>query len=369
EENGLLDNPEDGPALRQVRTVQQALVDTCLRCHGAMGLRQKGLNQTQQEIDAHSVNFSHSDDAVQQYLTRLNRPILNPQFDLDNFYRTVPPSAETEPFQPWPNPPAPPPAPSPFSDELGNLAREGISCTICHHIAPPTGSDVDNFIRTANASHPNWIASDGLVWTDEFFAYLATNNSGLYQRSEADQILGPLADVRVKPMQHALDLTPGIAPPFNLGTTRDGKPAPAEPFTRDSAMCGTCHTINLPNIGESLADEKNPVLRLLQPNPVFQDIPHSIEQATYLEWLNSDFGPGLNNKIGEDFQSCQDCHMPNRSPLLDPNDAPPLAAQIATIQDSNYPFADHQLPSEEIEVPVRSDYSRHELVGLNGFMV
>jgi len=85
--------------------------------------------------------------------------------------------------------------------------------------------------------------------------------------------------------------------------------------------------------------------------------------------LNSDFGPGLNNEIGDDFQSCQDCHMPNRSPLDDPATAPPLAAQIATIQDANYPFAAFQLPSADIDVPVRPDYSRHELVGLNGFMI
>ena len=368
-ENGLLDHPENAEKLAEVRVVQQALVDTCLRCHGAMGLRQKGLNQTPEALDGHAVNTSTSKDPVQQYLTELNRPILNPQFDLDDFYRTVPPSADTEPFKPWPNPPAPPPPPSEFSDELGNLAREGISCTVCHHIAPPDSENVNNFIATASASHPDWIADQGLVWTDEFFAFLATNNSGLYQRSEADQILGPLDDVRVKPMQHALGLTPQIAPSFNLGTRQGGKPAPAEPFTRDSAMCGTCHTINLPNIGQPLADDKNPVLRLLQPNPVFQEIPHSIEQATYLEWLNSDFGPGMNNEVGDDFRSCQDCHMPNRSPLDDPETAQPLASQIATIQDSNYPFAAFQLPSDDIEVPVRSDYSRHELVGLNGFLI
>lgn len=371
EENGLLDHPEDAQALEKVRVFQQALVDTCLRCHGAMGLRQKGLNQTPEMLDADAVNASTSSDPVQQYLTTLNRAILNPRFDLNDFYRTVPPSADTLPFQPWPNPPAPPPAPTPgeFSGQLGNLAREGISCTVCHHIAPPDSDDVDNFIATARASHPDWIADEGLVWTDQFFTFLATNNSGLYQRSDADQILGPLDDVRVKPMQHALGLTPQIAPSFDLGTRQQDQVVSAEPFTRDSAMCGTCHTINLPNIGQSLATDKNPVLRLLQPNPVFQDIPHSIEQATYLEWLNSDFGPGLNNRIGDDFQSCQDCHMPNRSPLDDPATAPPLAAQIATIQDANYPFAAFQLPSADIDVPVRADYSRHELVGLNGFLI
>jgi mono/diheme cytochrome c family protein len=373
-ENGLLNKAKeptvgklaDGKSLEQVRVLQQALVDTCLRCHGAMGLRQKGLNQTEEIIRKFSANFSKSDDAIQKLLTNKDRKILNPQFDPNNFYRTIPPSKETKPFIPWANTGLPPAPTNDHSNELGNLAREGISCTVCHHIAPPDSSDVGQFIKTAKASHPDWISDDGLVWTDDFFTFLATNNSGLYKRSEKDHILGPFDDVREKPMQHSLALTPQIAPTFKMGTHAVADQA----FTSDSAMCGTCHTINLPNIGESIENEKNPILRLLQPNPVFQDIPHSIEQATYLEWLNSDFGPGLHNKKGPEFQSCQDCHMPNQSPpLKNGSISKPLAAQIATIQDSNYPFADHQLPSEDIEVPVRSDYRRHEMVGLNGFLL
>jgi len=373
-ENDLLNSKLEKPAssqghgksLEEVRILQQGLVDTCLRCHGAMGLRQKGLDQTDEKIRQFSLNFSQSKDAIQRLLTKKDRKILNPQFDPNNFYRTIPPSPESKPFKLWQNTAMPPAKTNDFSNELGNLAREGISCTICHHIAPPDEDDVDTFIDTAKASHPDWISDDDLVWTDDFFTFLATNNLGLYTRSEKDQILDPFDDVREKPMQHALALTPRTAPTFKMST----QSLEDENFTSDSAMCGTCHTINLPNIDESIEHEKNPILRLLQPNPVFQDIPHSIEQATYLEWLNSDFGPGLHNKKGPEFQSCQDCHMPNQSPPLDDGSvSKPLAAQIATIQDSNYPFAEHQLPSHEIEVPVRADYRRHELVGMNGFLL
>jgi len=285
---------DHGKSLEEVRVLQQGLVDTCLRCHGAMGLRQKGLNQTDKEIKQFSGNFSKSKDAVQRLLTKKDRKILNPQFDLNNFYRTPPPSQATVAFKPWKNTALPPATPDHTSDELGNLAREGISCTVCHHIAPPSKDDISEFISTAKANHPKWIGDKGLVWTDDFFTFLATNNSGLYTRSEKDQILGPFDDVKVKPMQHALALTPQVAPTFKMSTQGQED----ENFTSDSAMCGTCHTINLPNIGESLKDDENPILRLLQPNPIFQDIPHSIEQATYLEWLNSDFGPGLHNKKG-----------------------------------------------------------------------
>ena len=50
-------------------------------------------------------------------------------------------------------------------------------------------------------------------------------------------------------------------------------------------------------------------------------------------------------------------------------DIPQLSMQIATIQDSTYAEADHDLPNAEIDIPVRDDYRRHELVGLNVFLV
>jgi mono/diheme cytochrome c family protein len=72
QENGLLTQQSEAAdsQLKEVRIVQQALVDTCLRCHGAMGLRQQGLNQTAAEIDAHSINFSQSPDPIQKLLTQ-----------------------------------------------------------------------------------------------------------------------------------------------------------------------------------------------------------------------------------------------------------------------------------------------------------
>ena len=47
---------------------------------------------------------------------------------------------------------------------------------------------------------------------------------------------------------------------------------------------------------------------------------------------------------------------------------PQLVTQIATIEDTNYPMVDHGAPADAIRVPVRGDYRRHELVGLNVFV-
>ena len=45
-----------------------------------------------------------------------------------------------------------------------------------------------------------------------------------------------------------------------------------------------------------------------------------------------------------------------------------LVTQIATIEDTNYPMVDHGAPANALHVPVRADYKRHELVGLNVFV-
>lgn len=355
-----LNSDSHGKVPSAVRDTQQGLVDTCLRCHGAMGLRQKGIN------NGHTKTPNKSKDPVQNWITQKHQDILNPNFDLNDFYRTTPLSKKDKPFTPWKNQPLPAPPASHNSDEWGNLAREGISCAVCHHIAPPTAQDSTDWTKLVKEFKPDWITSKGNLWGNDFFTFLGTNNTGLYERSEADLILGPYENVIEKPMQHAMAITPKAAPLFSLGSEEP------VPFTQDSAMCGTCHTINLPNIG-AIKDEY-PVLTALEPNPLFQSIPHSIEQATYLEWLNSKFGPGKHNKQGKDFASCQECHMPNTFAIPTPEGGErlvisPLSEQIATIQDADYPAADYQLQAEEINVPTRSDYSRHELVGLNGFLI
>ena len=353
-ENGALEGGKPGP--EAVQTTQQALADTCLRCHGAMGLRQMGLDENAERVASGGQSAPRGG-------------ILDPHFNPEIFYLTEPlteAQVKNPPFTPYPNQPIPPTPYDAIKDAVyGELAREGISCAVCHHIAPAPQDKVEDWTAEVEKAHPSWLGDrKESLWSDAFLYFTANNNTGLYERSEATEFLGPLADVREKPMVHAMNIKPVVAPPMDKDSG---------PFTQDSAMCGTCHTINLPNIGAT--EDPYPILTALEPNTHFQGIPHSIEQATYLEWLNSKFGLGKRNEKGPDFQSCQDCHMPNRFVTLDDSgdgltDAiDPLVSQIATIQDADYPAADHQLPSAEIDVPHRADYSRHELVGLNGFMV
>src|SRR5208337_1243870 len=64
-------------------------------------------------------------------------------------------------------------------------------------------------------------------------------------------------------------------------------------------------------------------------------------------------------------QSCQGCHMPSA-------DAAKTAfrSKIADIQEhSNFPEAENALPAADIDLQVRTGFAKHQLVGLNVFLI
>ncbi|MBU8896062.1 hypothetical protein KRR26_10625 [Corallococcus sp. M34] len=171
--------------------------------------------------------------------------------------------------------------------KYGGLARDGISCAVCHHIS------------------------------NEGFGNEATY-TGNFKLTSTTELVGPYADVKVKPMEHALGITPRGAP-----------------YTQDGDLCSSCHAIRL---------------------PVFSNdgTLHGVhyEQATYLEWLNSD----------SHDTACQDCHMSQK------HDGKPLTFKIANIEDDTFPITEGRLPDSELALAPRSTYSRHTLFGLNLFL-
>ncbi len=295
------------PLIGSLSDNQSAVRNTCLSCHGAMGQRQL-------HIDSQQPGSS-----------------LNPDFKEEYFFLTTALNDKEE-------------LPENYDyHKYGNLAREGISCAICHRINGPTEDQVKNWQPEAK----DWLTSK----TPKELAYgLFHNNTGRFIQGPNDEFYGPFKNVAEKPMEHAL----GVKPVHNE-------------FTSDSQMCGTCHTINLPNIG--MTSNEFPVLTDAEQNPVLAEYSHTIEQATFLEWQNSVFGRDKDKKDSE-FLSCQQCHMPNYFKSLDGKvDIEPLKTQIATIQDINYPEAEHRLPNEDIDIPIRPEYRRHEMVGLNVFLL
>lgn len=249
--------------------------DTCFKCHGVMGLRQL-----------------HQDTGGSQL------PTLNAEgkaFQHGMVYAQI-----GDPDY-----------------KYGALARDGISCTVCHHIAEQGLGEEETF--TAN-----------------------------FNTGPANILYGPFSDVMTKPMRQALGITP-----------RPGKQI------QSSELCGSCHTVLLPKLalGEDYTGE----------NPFADEKFVGHEQTTFLEWRNSAY-----DYAGANPKTCQDCHMKTTYRGED------LAFKIANIQDKAY--ADlfkkyikdqdgspagigNMLPLEEVDLPVRKNFRRHTLIGMNVFVL
>lgn len=153
--------------------------NTCLHCHGVMG-------QRQYQIDTEGQDNLNCNDLF-------GIPQL-PQIPVG-----APLSADA--VTQWPG------ADNTDLQRYGSLARDGISCTVCHHIV------------------------DEGFGTDSIY-------TGNFVTGPPTEIYGPFRDVVVKPMQQSI----GINPEFGEQTL-------------NANLCGTCHNILLPivtNQGELL---------------------------------------------------------------------------------------------------------------------
>ncbi len=260
------------PDLRD--SLVKATVSTCLSCHGVMGKRQLVIDR--------------------------KNSLAN--FELDWIYET---NRTKSGFR------------------YGALARDGISCAVCHHIR---GEE------------------SGLE------AFLMNSVTGQFKVGRPDELSGPFEDIVTFPMDNAL----GVVPKHDA-------------YLQSSRLCGSCHTINLP-IVDRIADEKTQ-LDLAEKNPAFKPYAHGIEQATYLEWLNSEYQNEVDPWNPATAKSCQDCHMPtgfhSASIRIDT-----LRTKIADFEDQDYPEADHRAPLDSIRVRFRNEgFARHRLQGLNLYLV
>ncbi len=254
-------NTLPSPRREQLTTMVR---NACLTCHGAMGKRQLDTDK------------GGTGDFQLSYLQLTDRS--NPNF------------------------------------KYGALARDGISCQVCHRNAPtqtpPGQTPLEYFLKNSITGH--------------------------FQVSKPDELYGPFKDDEISP--YTMETGTGIKPEFN-------------PYIKTSRMCGSCHTIDLPVVDGSPGEMK-------------------IEQATYLEWLNSQY----QNEFGTSWpkaKSCQECHMPGdyHSQKKGIN-VSPIQQRIAIIEDETYPDAEHRVPDDKITVRVRKEgFRRHEFLGLNVFLL
>lgn len=295
------------------------LLDTCLYCHGAMGRRQWALDG---HIDPELDKRKPEDFFTRELLTAYpNHPELGNR------------------------------------SQYGSLAREGISCMVCHTMDGDTMG----------------VVSDG---ADTFFKGTSTfsfNKTG-------DKVFGPYPnhDIKERPMQQGLGVTPTYGKHM-------GK----------SQLCGSCHVVRLPVFeavsGKPVKRGKNRELVVLNGRkdssnpgtdvdgkPVLAGIRNdglghgdrTYEQTTYFEWQNSIYNDeevdpltGKQQQPKLEAQGCQDCHMPQTY------HGKKLAVKIANIQDTDLADVHGRLPGEDVTLSKKQNFSRHSLNGINVFVL
>src|SRR5262249_19451402 len=193
----------------------------------------------------------------------------------------------------------------------GGLARDGISCMVCHQMAAPQDSSLSFFLKNK-----------------------ITGNFDLTPNNELN---GPFQDtvITTYPMDTAL----GVKPKFSA-------------YIQSPQMCGSCHTIVLP----------------------VMDSPHpgetEVEQTTYPEWLNSQYRNEYGS-VGTTPKTCQQCHMPTGYTNKKQNiDVTQIKTRMAIVQDLTLPQTEHLATPDQINVRYRDEgFRRHELLGTNGFLL
>ena len=264
--------------------------DTCLGCHGILGQRQFGIDSPKKNDEC--AEFSRADVGAVPY---------------------------------------PPGNPSAVHASYGALARDGISCTACHHMVL---GEKDS--KKVAGDPQNKCVEQRQKALNPGLKDFAKTFTGSFLVGKPDQLDGPFQDPKTKSMANYM----GIDPAHNQNVL-------------SSELCGTCHTVHLP----VLQDGKT--------------IAHIYEQTTYPEWAFSAYRTGstpdggLPLGAGSLAQSCQGCHMPSKTAAGDP-----FRSKIASIQEyNNFPEAENTLAPKDIDLPVRSGFAKHTLVGLNLFLL
>ncbi|HEX8089659.1 MAG TPA: cytochrome P460 family protein [Blastocatellia bacterium] len=197
--------------------------------------------------------------------------------------------------------------------KYGALARDGVSCAACHHIVEDKTPPGKNSLRH----------------------FLEHSITGQFTIGKRGEMFGPFEDNTISPhpMKESLDIEPKYSA-----------------YIKDSRMCGNCHTINLP-----VMDQK--------------PFGHSLEQVTYLEWLNSEFQTDF--KPGPNAKSCQDCHMSSGyANAANKVEVKQIQTAFADVQDDTYPAAEHLAPLDTVRARFRDKgFVRHQLQGLNIFLL
>jgi hypothetical protein len=358
------------------KLVEPTSIDNfCYRCHGPMGQRQ--------------FHIDNGGDPTQV-------PTGTPLPPEPNFSHLM--TYSTAQGCNYPGFPCNQPGAQPAFAKYGGLARDGISCTMCHHIGPqegpPPADPWEVFYGFKNPAVAGLEKPLGLPYP---FAGSVLYNLNKFSAPDPDSLNGYAGAARFAPRSKppAADIF-GHSQNFNVSTiTRD--------FMPKGELCGGCHVVIAPEVPiqyptvrngyqinpnnpnapptqpafypDSIGPGKTP-----RPCPPVKPLPNgkydptvdpcvqqSFEQTTYLEWAASASFGGATPQT-----SCTFCHMPNaegRMMAIANIDGPGTVASPSspTAGIGGFPQSQYRA-DEQVSVSANASYPRHRLMAINLFV-
>lgn len=353
--------------------VEPSSIDNfCYRCHGPMGQRQ--------------FHIDHGGDPTQVPPGTPLKP--EPNFNHFMIY-------STQAGCNYPGFPCTQPGAQPRFAKYGGLARDGVSCTLCHHLGPQEGPPLtDPWEVFYGYKNPAMAALEKPVGLPYPFAGAVLYNLKKLAAPEPDPLDGYIGAARFTPGSNpAVAEIWGHTQNFNVPTvTRD--------FMPKGELCGGCHVVIAPEIPVKYPTIRN--MDQIQPDgsiappyypgtsasgkpgkpcPPVKPLPNSkkfdpttdpcvqqsFEQSTYLEWAASASFGGATPQT-----SCTFCHMPNaegRMMAIANIDGPGTVAAgpASTPGIGAFPKPLYRA-DDKVSVSDNASYPRHRLMAINLFV-
>jgi hypothetical protein len=353
------------------KQVEPSAIDNfCYRCHGPMGQRQ--------------YHIDNGGDPTQVPPGTPLKP--EPNFNHFMIYSTQGPC----PYQGFPcNQPGAQPA---FA-KYGALARDGISCTLCHHIGPQEGPPpTDPWSVFYGFKNPAVAGLEKPVGLPYPFAGSVLYNLKKFAAPQPNELDGYSGAAHPAPFPTPSGTAAqiyGHSQNFSMTTTvtRD--------FIPKGELCGGCHVVIAPEIPIGYPTVRNsyqidpnnpnaPPKPAMYPNtnkpcPPVTALPNgkfdpttdpcvqqSFEQTTYLEWAASASFGGNNPQ-----SSCTYCHMPTaggQMTAIANIDGPGTATDSSgAASNGGFPKPPYRA-DDKVSVSANASYPRHRLMAINLFV-
>lgn len=187
----------------------------------------------------------------------------------------------------------------------GALARDGISCALCHHITEKGLGEPSTFTGNFNSGPP-------------------------------DELYGPFDNVIPKPMENALGITPKHGDYFT-----------------DSKLCGSCHAIVLPILDTA----GNKVGEGFEQTTYLEWLNSDFAPKKY----------GKKSSAGQSCQDCHMPNSYHLSDGTEQTLDFRIANIEASTVGGLFPHMERALPNEDLTLKNRPGYARHMLAGINLF--